>query len=51
MSAAQALALADREGVEMPIVQAVNRTLFEGYPAQRAIEDLMGRELRPENDR
>ena len=51
VSAAQALALAEREGVEMPIVQAVNRTLFEGYPAQRAIEDLMGRELRPENDR
>ncbi|HEX2779292.1 MAG TPA: NAD(P)H-dependent glycerol-3-phosphate dehydrogenase [Gemmatimonadaceae bacterium] len=51
VSAAQALALAEREGVEMPIVAAVNRTLFEGYPAQRAIEDLMGRELRPENDR
>jgi glycerol-3-phosphate dehydrogenase (NAD(P)+) len=51
VSAAQALALAEREGVEMPIVEAVNRTLFEGYPAQRAIEDLMGRELRPENDR
>lgn len=51
VSAASALALAEREGVEMPIVAAVNRTLFEGYPAQRAIEDLMGRELRPENDR
>lgn len=51
VSAASALALAEREAVEMPIVAAVNRTLFEGYPAQRAIEDLMGRELRPENDR
>ncbi|NUQ94034.1 MAG: NAD(P)-dependent glycerol-3-phosphate dehydrogenase [Gemmatimonadaceae bacterium] len=51
VTAASALALAEREGVEMPIVAAVNRTLFEGYPAQRAIEDLMRRELRPENDR
>ena len=51
ITAASALALAEREGVEMPIVAAVNRTLFEGYPAQRAIEDLMRRELRPENDR
>jgi len=51
VSAASALALARREGVEMPIVEAVHRTLFEGYPARRSIEDLMGRELRPEQDR
>jgi glycerol-3-phosphate dehydrogenase (NAD(P)+) len=51
VSAASALALAQREGVEMPIVAAVHRTLFEGYPARRSIEDLMGRELRPEHDR
>lgn len=45
-----ARALAQREGVEMPIVEAVHRTLFEGYEARRAIEDLMRRELRPEQD-
>ena len=51
VSAASALALARREGVEMPIIEAVCRTLFDGYPARRSIEDLMGRELRPEQDR
>lgn len=51
VSAAGALALARRERVEMPIIEAVHRTLFEGYPARRTIEDLMGRELRPEQDR
>ena len=51
VSAASALELARREGVEMPIIEAVHRTLFEGYPARRTIEDLMGRELRPEQDR
>jgi glycerol-3-phosphate dehydrogenase (NAD(P)+) len=51
VSAASALALAQRAGVEMPIIEAVHRTLFEGYPARRTIEDLMGRELRPEQDR
>jgi glycerol-3-phosphate dehydrogenase (NAD(P)+) len=51
VSAASALALAQRESVEMPIIAAVHRTLFEGYPARRSIEDLMGRELRPEHDR
>ena len=51
VSAASALELAQREGVEMPIIEAVYRTLFEGDPARRSIEDLMGRELRPEQDR
>jgi glycerol-3-phosphate dehydrogenase (NAD(P)+) len=51
VSAASALELARREAVEMPIIEAVHRTLFEGYPARRTIEDLMGRELRPEQDR
>ena len=50
VSAASALELAQREAVEMPIIEAVHRTLFEGYPARRSIEDLMGRELRPEQD-
>jgi glycerol-3-phosphate dehydrogenase (NAD(P)+) len=50
VTARSAQALAEREGVEMPIVQAVNRVLFEGRPARRAIADLMERELRAESD-
>jgi glycerol-3-phosphate dehydrogenase (NAD(P)+) len=45
-----AFALAQREGVEMPIVEAVFRTLFEGQPARESISALMARELRPEQD-
>ena len=45
-----ALALATREGVEMPIVTMVNRVLFDGHSAQRAVADLMSRELRAEQD-
>jgi len=45
-----ALALATREHVEMPIVAMVNRVLFDGHPAQRAVVDLMSRELRAEQD-
>lgn len=43
-------ALAAREGVEMPIVDAVQRVLFDGQPARDAIGELMARELRPEAD-
>jgi glycerol-3-phosphate dehydrogenase (NAD(P)+) len=45
-----ALALAKRHDVDMPIVSAVSRVLFEGWPARDAIAELMGRELRPERD-
>lgn len=45
-----ALALAEREGVEMPIVTMVNRVLFDRHPAHRAVADLMSRELRAEQD-
>jgi glycerol-3-phosphate dehydrogenase (NAD(P)+) len=44
-------ALAAREGIDMPIVAAVHRTLFERQPARRAITDLMTRELRAEHER
>jgi glycerol-3-phosphate dehydrogenase (NAD(P)+) len=44
------LALAEREGVEMPIATTVYRILFEGHPAKRAIPELMARDLRPEQD-
>jgi glycerol-3-phosphate dehydrogenase (NAD(P)+) len=45
-----ALALAKREGVEMPIVTMVHRILFDGHPAMRAIPELMARGLRAEQD-
>ena len=45
-----ALALAQRESVEMPIVTTVHRILFDGHPAKRAIPELMARELRAEQD-
>ncbi|HYN81199.1 MAG TPA: NAD(P)H-dependent glycerol-3-phosphate dehydrogenase [Gemmatimonadaceae bacterium] len=45
-----ARALAAREGVEMPIVDAVYRVLFEGHPPRDAIGSLMTRELRSESD-
>jgi len=43
-------ALAEREGVDMPIVWAVHRILFEGQPPRLAISELMTRELRAEQD-
>ena len=45
-----AVALAKREEVEMPIAGTVYRILFDGYPAQQAIPELMERGLRPEQD-
>lgn len=42
--------LANRMNVDMPIVQAVHRTLFEEQPAAQAIGHLMERELRSERD-
>lgn len=51
LAAQSARELAAREGVEMPIVDAVNRVLFEGQSAKSAIGALMSRELRAEVDR
>lgn len=45
-----ARALSAREGVEMPIVEAVYHVLFEGQPPRDAIGALMSRELRSETD-
>jgi glycerol-3-phosphate dehydrogenase (NAD(P)+) len=45
-----ARALAEREGVDMPIVTAVHRILFEAQPPRLAIAELMTRELRAERD-
>jgi glycerol-3-phosphate dehydrogenase (NAD(P)+) len=49
-TARSAHALAIREKVEMPIVEAVHKVLFEGQPPRDAIGALMTRELRPESD-
>ena len=45
-----ALALANREGVQMPIVEMVHRILFDGHPARSAVVEIMSRELRAEQD-
>ena len=45
-----AMALAEREKVEMPIVKMVHRILFEGLPAKQAVPELMTRGLRAEQD-
>jgi glycerol-3-phosphate dehydrogenase (NAD(P)+) len=45
-----ALALAQREGVEMPIATMVYRILFDGHSAKRAVPELMARGLRAEQD-
>lgn len=50
-AAQSARELAARKGIEMPIVDAVNRVLFEGQSARSAIGALMTRELRAEVDR
>jgi glycerol-3-phosphate dehydrogenase (NAD(P)+) len=44
-----AKALAERHGVEMPIVQAVHKVLFEKQPARWALVELMTRDLKAEN--
>ena len=45
-----ARALAQRAGVEMPIVEATHRILFDGQSPREAIAELMARELRAERD-
>ena len=50
VAARSALALASKQGVEMPIVEAVNRVLFEGQAPREAMGELMTRELRAEAD-
>ncbi len=48
-SAKAALALGKKYGVSLPIVEQVNRVLFEGKPAGEAIAELMERDRRIEH--
>ena len=47
-SAKAAKGLADKYGVEMPIIEEVNKVLFEGKPASEAVMDLMLRDKKVE---
>lgn len=48
-SAKAAMVLAGTYGVNMPIVEQVNKVLFENKPAREAMEDLMLRDKKIEN--
>jgi glycerol-3-phosphate dehydrogenase (NAD(P)+) len=48
-TATSALALARTVNVDMPICREVGAVLFDGKPAQEALDDLLGRELRRED--
>lgn len=49
-SAKAALALAKKYQVEMPIIEAVNRVLFENVPVKEAVAGLMHREKKSESN-
>lgn len=49
-SAKAALALATKYNVEMPIIEEVNKVLFENKPAKAAVSELMQREKRVEHE-
>jgi glycerol-3-phosphate dehydrogenase (NAD(P)+) len=48
-SAPEVHQLAKVQGVEMPITEQVYRVLYEGVPAQKAVEALLQREQKPES--
>ncbi len=48
-SAKAGRSLAGKYGVSMPIVEEINKVLFEGKSAKEAVEDLMLRDPRIEN--
>jgi glycerol-3-phosphate dehydrogenase (NAD(P)+) len=47
---ASAMALAARHGVSLPICAQVGAVLFEGKPPRQALESLLSRAARPEDD-
>lgn len=48
-SAKAAIALAKKHGVDMPIIEEVNKVLFEDKPAKEAVNDLMLRDRKMEH--
>ena len=48
-SAKAAKTLAEKYGIDMPIVQEVNQVLFEDKPAREALADLMLRDKKIEH--
>lgn len=48
-SAKAAMALAEKYGVQLPIIEQVNAVLFHGKPADEAVKDLMLRDKKLEN--
>ena len=48
-SAKAAIALAKKDGVDMPIIEEVNKVLFEDKPAKEAVNDLMHRDKKMEH--
>ena len=48
-SAKAALALAKKYDVELPIIEEVNKVLFDDKPAKEGVKDLMVREKRVEH--
>ena len=48
-SAKAALALAKKYNVEIPIIEEVNKVLFEDKPAKEAVSELMLRDKRTEH--
>ena len=48
-SAREVAVLADRMGVDLPITRAVRSILYEHVPASTAVEQLLGRDPKPEN--
>ena len=47
-SAKAAMGLAEKYGVEIPIIEQVNLVLFEGKPAAQALDELMLRDKKIE---
>ncbi|MCR4650840.1 MAG: NAD(P)H-dependent glycerol-3-phosphate dehydrogenase [Lachnospiraceae bacterium] len=48
-SAKAAMGLSVKYGVDVPIIEQVNKVLFEGKPAAEAMKDLMGRDKKREH--
>ena len=49
MNISDVLALAKKYYITMPIIEEVNKVLFENKPAKEAVMDLMQRDKRAEN--